>query len=178
MNFYKFCTILESSEHRGYDSWKLAAPPGWDSPDWSPESLEWTPWEERSESVWLVNGEFLDRNRKPMPWLASWAEEASNWGVGGHREMPWIKDNPDLFKKSFWPKEGMPDHSKALDLSFQERFGEIPATENPHTGEGHDNMPVAVEIKGPVLSHGGKRADLSGSEGKIAGHFYPKLETP
>lgn len=170
---------MESNNwERGYDAWKLDSPPGWGSGrDWSETDLEWTDWEDNSESVWLVNGQFVDKKKTPLAWLQPWLEEVKKWGSEDHNEMPWIKEKPEGGKVSFWPKGGMEDHSKSIGIEFQVRYGYLRGGEDPKTGEGWDNKTVAVEIKSPVLVYGDeKKSDLSKVQVNIERHFYPSYE--
>lgn len=170
LSFYEFLAEY------GYDSWKLASPPDWEGPDWTEEDLEWSDWEENSESVWLVNGQFMDRKRNPLPWLQPWVEEVKKWGAEDHSELPWKKHNPDLFSRGWWPVEGMADHSKSLSIEYKYKTGELPGGENPKTGKGWDAHTVRVEIESPVLTDGKNKSDLSDVAGKIEKHFYPQYE--
>ncbi len=151
-------TFYEWLNENGYDSWKLSTPPDWEGPDWSDNDLEWTDWEENSESVWLVNKQFIDARKRIMPWLSQFLEEVNKWNFQD------LNVTPEKL-----------DHSKSLSLNFNAEFGNYPATENPKTGEGHDSIPLRVNIKNPILTDGNNQIDLSGLEGKIVRHFYPNL---
>lgn len=177
ISFYEFYKLMESNNwERGYDSWKLSEPPGWGGHDWSEDDLEWTDWEDNSESVWLVNGQFVDSKRTPLPWLQPWVEEVKKLGSEDHKELPWVHEKPE--RSIFWPKDGMADHSKSIGIEFEVRYGYLRGGENPKTGESWEPETVAVEMKSPVLAIGDEhKLDLSSVEGKITSHFYSKYES-
>lgn len=171
-SFYEF--LMEY----GYDSWKLASPPDWDGPDWDDNDLEWSGWEDNSESVWLVNDQFVDSKKRPIAWLQPWLEDVKKWGVENHAELPWNKYNPDLFKSSNirWPEGGMADHSKSLSVDYKYKTGRLRGGEDPKTGDSWDPVTVRVEIESPFLTDYKNKVDLSDALEEIKKHYYPDYE--
>lgn len=167
MDFYRFWQILE-----GYDSWKLATPPDWESPDWNPDDLTWSEWNEDSQSVFLVNGKFVDKNNAHLEWLDNHIQQASNL-TQNHQELPKLPDNQTPSYMA-----GKADYKQGMWLTYEARYGQAPGGRDRRTGEEWEPQNVAIEIKNPALEKDESKVQLPENVSwKIASHFFKEYKT-
>jgi len=156
MNFYKFYQLLENN--------------------YEEESVNWTSADDDSKPVWIVDNKFIDENKYHLKWLDPWVEEAKSWTKEEHKNLPWIHQNPDLFNRDYFPKNGRADFSKALWITFKVKFGEIPEMEDPITGKYIASKIVDVNIEDPVLTNDKNKIDLNIVKGQIESHYFKQYK--